>query len=83
MTWDGTMTDSHHQDKKPMTKFVQFSPQLRRLKMKKIEYFNEQLDKSDKEYISDMIDHYLRDRMDVMPISFDYEIHVTYEEDEE
>ena len=28
------MTDSHHQVKKPMTKFVQFKPQLRRLKMK-------------------------------------------------
>jgi len=51
--------------------------------MKTIKYFNEQLDKSDKEYISDMIDHYLRDRMDVMPISFNYEIHISYEEDEE
>ena len=51
--------------------------------MKTIKYFNEQLDKSDKEYISDMIDHYLRDRMDVMPIAFDYEIHISYEEDEE
>ena len=51
--------------------------------MKTIKYFNEQLDKSDKEYISDMIDHYLRDRMDVMPISFNYEIHISYEEDED
>ena len=51
--------------------------------MKTIKYFNQKLDESDQEYISDMIDDYLRDQMDVMPIAFDYEIHVTYEEDED
>ena len=50
--------------------------------MKKIEYFNEQLDKADKEYISDMIQDYLVD-MEINPCSFCYEIHVTYEEDED
>ena len=49
--------------------------------MKKIEYFNEQLDKADKEYISDMIRDHLAD-MEISPCSFSYEIHVNYEEDE-
>ena len=49
---------------------------------KKIEYFNEQLDKADKEYISDMIRDHLAD-MEISPCSFSYEIHVNYEDDKE
>ena len=50
--------------------------------MKTILYFNEKLDKADKEFISDMIRDHLAD-MEVSPCSFCYEIHVTYEEDED
>ena len=50
--------------------------------MKTIKYFNEKLDKSDKEFISDMIRDHLAD-MEVSPCSFSYEIHVTYEEDQD
>ena len=50
--------------------------------MKTIKYFNEKLDESDLEYVSDMISDQLTD-MDINPISFSYEIHVTYEEDED
>ena len=50
--------------------------------MKTIKYFNEQLDKADKEYISDMIRDHLAD-MEVNPCSFSYEIHVNYEEDQD
>ena len=50
--------------------------------MKTIKYFNEKLDKSDKEYVSDMIRDHLA-HMEISPCSFSYEIHVTYEEDEE
>ena len=42
---------------------------------------NEKLDKADTEFISDMIRDHLAD-MEVSPCSFSYEIHVTYEEDE-
>ena len=48
--------------------------------MKTIKYFNEKLDKGDKEYISDMIQDYLVD-MEINPCSFSYEIHVNYEEE--
>ena len=50
--------------------------------MKTIKYFNEQLDKADKEFISDMIRDHLGD-IGVSPCSFCYEIHVTYEEDQD
>jgi len=50
--------------------------------MKTIKYFNEQLDESDKDYISDMIQDHLVD-MEINLCSFNYEIHVTYEEDED
>ena len=40
---------------------------------------NEKFDKSDKEYVSDMIRDHLAD-MEISPCSFSYEIHVTYEE---
>ena len=48
--------------------------------MKTIKYFNEQLDKADKEFISDMIRDHLAD-MEISPCSFSYEIHVNYEEE--
>ena len=50
--------------------------------MKTIKYFNEQLDKADKEFISDMIRDHLAD-MEVSPSSFSYEIHVNYEEEDD
>ena len=50
--------------------------------MKTINYFNEKLDKADKEFISDMIGDHLTD-MEISPCSFSYEIHVTYEEEED
>ena len=50
--------------------------------MKTINYFNEKLNKPDKEYLSEMIRDHLSD-MGISPCSFNYEIHVTYEEDKE
>ena len=50
--------------------------------MKTIEYFNEQLDELEQDYISDMIQDHLID-MGINPCSFNFEIHVTYEEDED
>ena len=50
--------------------------------MKTLLYFNEKLDKADKEFISDMIRDHLAD-MEVNPCSFSYEIHVNYEEDQD
>jgi len=50
--------------------------------MKTIKYFNEKFDKADKEFISDMIRDHLAD-MGISPCSFSYEVHVTYEEDDE
>ena len=50
--------------------------------MQTIKYFNEKLDKSDNEYLSDIIKDHLTD-MEINPSSFSYEIHVTYEKEEE
>ena len=48
--------------------------------MKTIKYFNEKLDKTDKEFISEMIRDDLAD-LEISPCSFSYEIHVNYEEE--
>ena len=49
--------------------------------MKTIKYFNEKFHNTDREYVSDAIRDYLTD-MGINPSSFSYEIHVTYEEEQ-
>ena len=49
--------------------------------MKTIKYFNEKFHNTDSEYVSDAIRDYLTD-MGIHPSSFSYEIHVTYEEEQ-